>query len=160
MSVDLGIEFTRSQTWKSLRGAYMPLLVAVTYFIAAQIAFFLGTLSDRIFAPFWPPNIVLFCALLAAPTRRWHYFLLAVFPAHAIAEIGVNMPPLPLLVAFATNCGVAATSAYAMQRLIGGPPWLDGLRKATVYVMTTALVRRRRSSVRRCGLFRAPLSRC
>jgi signal transduction histidine kinase len=140
MSVDLGIEFARSRSWKSLRSAYLPVMVAVIYFIAAEIAFYLGTLSDRIFAPFWPPNIVLFCALLASPMRRWHHFLLAVFPAHAIAEIGVSMPPLPLLIAFVTNCGVAATSAYAMQRLIGGPPWLNGLRKATIYVMTAALV--------------------
>src|SRR5262245_48520474 len=117
MSVDFGIESARSQYWNSLRSAYVPILVAVAYLVAAEIAFYLGTLSDRIFAPFWPPNIVLFCALLAAPMRRWHLFLFAVFPAHIIAEIRVNMPALPLLVAFATNCGVAATSAYSMQRL-------------------------------------------
>ena len=45
----------------SLRG---PIIVAVAYFIGAEIAFLIGTLSDRIFAPFWPPNVVLFCALL------------------------------------------------------------------------------------------------
>ncbi len=118
----------------------MPLLVAVAYYAAAEMAFFIGTLSDRIFAPFWPPNIVLFCALLITPVRQWPYYLLAVFPAHAIAEFGVGMAPLPLLIAFATNCGIAATNAFAMQQLIAGPPWLRSVRKATIYVVTTSLL--------------------
>ena len=41
----------------SLRG---PLLVALAYFLGAQAAFFIGTLSDQIFALFWPPNVMLF----------------------------------------------------------------------------------------------------
>ena len=43
-------------------------IVAIAYYLGAEIAFLIGTLSDRIFAPFWPPNIVLFCALLVTPT--------------------------------------------------------------------------------------------
>lgn len=140
MSVDLGIEIAGPQTTRHLRSALIPLVVAIAYFVAAEIAFFIGTLSDRIFAPFWPPNIVLFCALLITPVRQWPYYVLAVFPAHLIAEIGVGMPLLPLLVAFVTNCGIAATSAYAMQRLVGASPWLGSLRKASIYVATTALV--------------------
>src|SRR6187455_780382 len=109
------------------------LIVAIAYYLGAEIAFAIGTLSDKIFAPFWPPNIVLFCALLVTPRQHWWRFLLAVFPAHAIAELGVGMGPLQVVVAFATNSAVAATNAYAAQRFIGGPPWLDSLRKATLY---------------------------
>lgn len=46
-------------------------IVAIAYYLGAEIAFLIGTLSDRIFAPFWPPNIVLFCALLVTPPRQW-----------------------------------------------------------------------------------------
>ena len=49
---------------------YAPALVAVAYYLGAEAAFFIGTLSDRIFAPFWPPNIILLCTLLLT-AMRW-----------------------------------------------------------------------------------------
>src|SRR5215472_3536320 len=66
-----------------------PLLVAVGYYLGAQAAFAVGTLSDRIFAPFWPPNIILFCALLLVPKRQWWVYIAAAFPAHFVAELTV-----------------------------------------------------------------------
>src|SRR5690348_17080593 len=68
-----------------LRHLRKPVLVALAYFIGAQAAFLVGTLSDKIFAPFWPPNVILLCALLAAPSRDWWLYILFAFPAHAIA---------------------------------------------------------------------------
>ena len=118
----------------------MPLIAALAYYVGAEAAFFVGTLSDKIFAPFWPPNIVLFCALLLSPYRRWWLFILAVFPAHVLAEVRVGMGSLQLLVAFATNCAVAAANAAALRRMIGGPPWFGSLRNACVYVCVTAVV--------------------
>ena len=85
------------------RELHVPLIVALAYYLGAEAAFFVGTLSDKIFAPFWPPNIVLFCALLLSPYRRWWLFILAVFPAHVLAEVRVGMGAAQLLVAFATN---------------------------------------------------------
>jgi len=43
-----------------------------------------------------------------------------------------------MLVAFATNCIVAALNALAVRRLLHGPPWLADLRKASLYVLITA----------------------
>jgi len=80
-----------------------PLLVAVAYFVGAEAAFLIGRLSDMSFAPFWPPNVVLFCALLLAPERRWWIYLVAAFPAHVLAELQVGMPTAHLLVAFSTT---------------------------------------------------------
>jgi signal transduction histidine kinase len=114
---------------------YAPLLVAVAYYLGAEAAFYIGTLSDRIFAPFWPPNIVLLCALLLVPERRWWVFILAVLPAHIVAEIGVGMPPPQYLIAFATNCMVAILSAFGIRRLVGEPPWFVSLRQAFLYVL-------------------------
>src|SRR5678816_483667 len=45
--------------------------VATGYYASAQLAFFIGTLSDRIFAPFWPPNVILFCGLLLSLRKHW-----------------------------------------------------------------------------------------
>jgi len=116
------------------------IITAIAYYIGAEIAFWIGTLSDKIFAPFWPPNIVLFCALLMTPPRWWWIFILAAFPAHVAAELQVGMPTGQLLVAFATNCAVAIINAYAVQRLLVEPPWFGSIRKATAYVFITAFV--------------------
>src|SRR5215813_4674661 len=119
----------------SLRG---PLLLSVIYFFGAEVAFCIGTLSDKIFALFWPPNVILFCALLIVPQRNWWQYIAAAFPAHAIAELGVGMPMPQLLVAFATNCMVAVLNAYAVRRLVGGPPWFGNFHKASLYIVIAA----------------------
>ncbi|HEU5276679.1 MAG TPA: MASE1 domain-containing protein [Xanthobacteraceae bacterium] len=119
-----------------LRG---PLLAAVAYFVGAEAAFLVGTLSDRIFAPFWPPNVILFCVLLLAPRPRWWLYLAAALPAHMLAELQVAMPPLPMAVAFATNCAIALLGALAVRRELEGSPWLGSLKKASIYVLVTAL---------------------
>src|SRR3954462_5727696 len=88
-----------------------PVLVAALYLLGAEAAFLVGTLSDKIFAPFWPPNIVLFCALLMVPPRSWWLYVLATAPAHVIAELSVGTPASQMLVAFVTNWGIALLNA-------------------------------------------------
>jgi integral membrane sensor domain MASE1 len=125
-----------------LRGAmpafYGPLLVALAYYLGAEAAFFIGTLSDKIFALFWPPNVFLFCALLIVPERHWWRYIAMAFPAHTIAELVVGMPVPQLLVAFVTNCMVALLNAYAIRYWIGGPPWFGTFRAASTYILITA----------------------
>jgi signal transduction histidine kinase/integral membrane sensor domain MASE1 len=116
-----------------------PLITAVAYYTGAEAAFFVGTLSDKIFAPFWPPNVVLFCALLFAPMRTWWLFLAVAFPAHVLAELHVGMDMLQLLVAFATNCIAAAASAFAIRWILGAPPWFRSLRSACLYVLIATI---------------------
>src|SRR5262245_15491411 len=115
-----------------------PLFVAIAYYLAAQVAFSIGTFSDRIFAPFWPPNTVLFCTLLLVPKRQWWLYIAATFPAHAIAEIAVGMPAAQLLVAFGTNCMVAILNAVGVRWFLKHPPWFGTLRNASIYFLITA----------------------
>ena len=115
-------------------------IVAIAYYLGAEIAFLIGTLSDRIFAPFWPPNIVLFCALLVTPPRQWWIYIAAALPAHTIAELGIGMPMPQLIVAFVTNCLVAIANAFAVQHLMVEPPWFGTIRKTIIYVLITAFL--------------------
>src|SRR5262245_9435726 len=92
-----------------------PVAVAVAYWLGANAAFLVGTLSDKIFAPFWPPNVILFAALVATPVRRWPLYIIACFPAHIAAELGVGMGWLQLCVAFVTNCIVVLLSATGLR---------------------------------------------
>lgn len=123
---------------QTLRSLAAPALVAVAYYLGALSAFKIGTLTDRIFAPFWPPNVVLFCALILVPKRRWWIYIAAAFPAHLLAESKVGMPGAQLLVAFGTNCLVATLSAYGVQRFLKEPPWFGTLRNASIYLLIAA----------------------
>jgi signal transduction histidine kinase len=116
----------------------MPALVALAYYLGAEAAFVVGTLSDKIFAPFWPPNIILLCALLFTPRSRWWIFVVATFPAHLVAELGIGMGFPQLLVAYITNILVAVFGALALVRLLGNPPKLGSLRAASIYVLVAA----------------------
>src|SRR5690242_17662325 len=117
----------------SLKFFAAPLIVALAYYFGAQAAFWIGTLSDRLFAPFWPPNVILFCALLLVPKRQWWLYIAAAFPAHLLAETTVAMPAMQSLVAFASNCMLALLSAFLVLRFLAGPPWFGTLRQTAIY---------------------------
>jgi signal transduction histidine kinase len=123
-----------------LRPLQGPVLVALLYFAGAEAAFYIGTLSDQIFALFWPSNVILFCALLLVPQRSWWGYVAAAFPAHVAAEFTVGMHAPQLLVAFATNCLVVLPTAWAVRRFVGGPPWFGNWRAAVRYIVITALI--------------------
>lgn len=121
-----------------LAGLRGPVLTALAYWAGAEVAFAVGTLSDEIFAPFWPPNAVLFCALAVVPVRHWWIYVLAVLPAHVLAELSVGMSWPQIAVAFITNCALAVIAAAACRRLLGDLPWLDTPQRAGLYALVAA----------------------
>src|SRR5260221_13219122 len=139
MTADLALPQTvLLKPFRAVAPALRPLLVGVAYYCGAEAAFAIGTLT-QMFAPFWPPNVILLCALLLVPQRRWWAYVLAAFAAHLAAERGVAMPVPQLLVAFACNVAVALLNAVALRRFLTGPPWLGSLRKASLYLLITVV---------------------
>jgi two-component system NarL family sensor kinase len=124
---------------RGLATATSLILVSLSYYLAAEAAFAIGTLT-QMFAPFWPPNVVLLCTLLVVPPRKWWLFIAAVFPAHAAAELGVGMPVPQLIAAFACNVAVALLNAAGLRYFISGPVWLGSLRNVTIYVLIAVLI--------------------
>src|SRR6185312_11484157 len=112
-------------------------VLAVAYYLGAEAAFFVGTLSDKVFAPLWPPNVILLCALLFSPMRQWWLFVLAAFPAHVLAELSVGMAIPAMIVAFATNCLVAVANAAGLRLLLGDSGWFRSLRHISIYALIT-----------------------
>lgn len=117
-----------------------PLLTGVGYLVGAEVAFAIGTLSDNFFAPFWPPNTVLFCAFVFAPYRKWWVYIAAVLPVHVLVEWQVAMPAPQVIVAFATNCAVAMLNALLVKQFLINPPWLNSFPRATLFVIGTACI--------------------
>src|SRR5690348_16493895 len=114
-------------------------VVAIAYWLGAEAAFLVGTLSDKIFAPFWPPNVILLAALLTTPARHWPLYVIACFPAHVAAELGVGMGWLQLWVAFVTNCVVALLSATGLRVLFPGRFVIRSFDTALLYVLVAAI---------------------
>src|SRR5260221_13267760 len=140
MTADLALPQTvLLKPFRPVAPALGPLLVGVAYYCGAEAAFAIGTLT-QMFAPFWPPNVVLLCALLLAPQRRWWAYVLGAFAAHLAAERGVAMPVPQLLVAFACNVAVALLSAGLLRRALTWPAWLWDLPKGSLYRVCTVLL--------------------
>jgi len=88
------------------------LLVAVSYYAGSELGFFLKPAHTTI-ATFWPPSAILLAAFLLAPTQMWWVFLLAVFPAHLLAQMGGGTTFLTALGWFMANtCGPLLGAAF------------------------------------------------
>src|SRR6185503_10510669 len=73
------------------RSLRMPALVALAYYLGAEAAFVVGTLSDKIFAPFWPPNIISLCTLNFTRLSVLWDLVRGTSPIHHSAVRGVGM---------------------------------------------------------------------
>src|SRR5262249_24509371 len=149
MNSDIAVPLLLSRVRRLKVPLQGPLLVALAYLLGAEAAFYIGTLSDQIFALFWPPNVVLFCALMIVPQRDWWLYIVAAFLAHVVAERGVGMPAPQLLVAFATNCMVALLNASAVRRFVGDPPWFGNFPQGPSLLGAPRRYRSRRLGARR-----------
>ena len=112
---------------------------AASYFLGAQLAFEVGTISD-LFAPLWPPNVILLCALTLAPVRLWWLCLATTLPVHALAETMAGMHTLPWLGAYACNVALAVGGAVGLRKVVGGPPWLGSLAKSWTFLVVAIAV--------------------
>jgi signal transduction histidine kinase/integral membrane sensor domain MASE1 len=111
-----------------------PVFAAIAYYLGAETAFAIGTLTQQ-FAPFWPPNVVLLCTFLVTPRRYWPVYIAAAFPAHILAERGVDMPLAQLAAAFGCNVSVALLNAVALSAPLHGNGPLRNLRNASLYIL-------------------------
>jgi PAS domain S-box-containing protein len=86
-----------------LRPALAALSISIAYFIGAKIGFAL-TFQPHPVSTLWPPNSILFAALLLSPVRWWWFLLLAVFPAHVLTQVNAGVPFPMMLCWYISNC--------------------------------------------------------
>src|SRR5678816_2745534 len=101
----------------ALRRVCAALLVAGAYYAGAQIGFAL-TFQPHPVSTLWPPNAILFAALLLSPVRSWWFLLLAAFPAHILVQLNAHIPVSMILSWFVSNCSEALIGATALRYLI------------------------------------------
>jgi signal transduction histidine kinase len=99
-----------------LRPAVAALSVSVAYFIGAKIGFAL-TFEPHPVSTLWPPNSIVFAALLLSPVRWWWFLIAAVFPAHVLVQLNANIPLPMMLCWYISNCTEGLISASIMRYL-------------------------------------------
>src|SRR6185436_17547261 len=82
--------------------ALSMLLLCIAYYLGAKLGFLLNFPGTPL-SVFWPPNAILMAALILVPKRQWWLYLLAVLPAHLIAQWQNALPATAILGWYVTN---------------------------------------------------------
>jgi PAS domain S-box-containing protein len=118
--------------------ASLALLVFSAYYLGARAGLALTFLPNPI-SVLWPPNAIVFSALLLTPHRRWLLVIAAVFPAHLLAELQGGVPLAMVLCWFVSNVCEGLIGALVVQALVGRPLTFDNRRDVIAFVAAAAL---------------------
>jgi len=116
------------------------LALAAGYYATALLGEALGFPNAPVSA-LWLPNALVMGALLIAPRRYWWFYLLAVLPAHLVAQL-----PLPevalarVLIQYVLNCGTALIGAFSLAYFEPGVHRFDRMMPAWRLVFFGGLV--------------------
>src|SRR5215510_12270605 len=122
----------------ALRRVCAALVVASAYYIGAQIGFGL-TFKPHPVSTLWPPNSILFAALLLSPVRSWWLLLLAAFPAHILVQVNADIPLSMILSWFVSNCSEALIGALILRYFIKSEVRFDNTYHVGVFILAASL---------------------
>ena len=132
---DDGMSLRRGPDWRPVLAAAT---VGLSYYAGARIGLSL-TFMPFPLSVLWPPNALLFAALLLAPVRWWWLLVLGALPAHLLAELEANIP-LPMVLGwFASNVSEALIGALLMRRFAPVGSDLRTLRSVLMFFAATAI---------------------
>jgi C4-dicarboxylate-specific signal transduction histidine kinase len=139
--MQLGAGELASATRRSemLRAAMLLLALAFSYYLGVTIglAFTPATYPVSLL---WPPNAIVVAALLLCPPRAWVWPLLAVLPAHLLAEVSSDVPFVMAALWYVSNCSEAVVAAGLVWWLVGAPLQFDRIRHVVVYLVAAVIV--------------------
>src|SRR5580765_2734689 len=127
-------EDTSSRQTQTLRIFGAALLVGASYYLGTRIGF-AWTPSGQPISTFWPPNAILLACLLLTPVRTWWALILAVFPAHMLAQLQVGVPVSTAIGWFTTNIGEALIAALCITRVIDRRKIFDDVRGVFTFIV-------------------------
>jgi signal transduction histidine kinase len=113
--------------------------VGISYYIGTQVGF-AWTPMGQPNSTFWPANAILLAAFLLAPRRTWWILLLAVLPAHMIAQLQAGVPLWTAVGWFITNTSEALIGAFWITRLSDPKNTLDSVRGVFVFIVFGVLL--------------------
>ncbi len=117
--------------------ARLALLVFAGYYVGARIGLAF-TFDPNPISVLWPPNSILFAALLVTRTNMWWVVLVGAFPAHLLSEIQGGVPLAMVLCWYASNIAEAMIGA-GLARAICGQAKLFSTTRYTVAFIVSAI---------------------
>lgn len=121
-----------------LRPVAAALLVSAAYYAGAKVGFAL-TFKPHPVSTLWPPNSILFAALLLLPLRWWWLIVLAVFPAHLLSQLNADIPVAMLLSWFISNCSEALFGASVLRHLTKDQVKFDSMYNVGMFLLVACL---------------------
>ena len=118
-----------------LRPAIAALIVSIAYYVGAKIGFAL-TFQPYAVSTLWPPNAIVFAALLIFPKRWWWFLLLALLPAHLLVQLNANVPQGMIVCWFISNCTEALISASVLLYLTKGKVRFNITRNVAMFIVS------------------------
>lgn len=115
------------------------LLVASSYYLGTRIGS-VWTPSGQPNSTFWPANAILLAALLLAPQHIWWALLLAVLPAHMIAQLQSGVPVWTASGWFITNSAEGLLGAFFITRFTSQESLFDTVRGVLTFVLCGVLI--------------------
>lgn len=117
----------------------LAILTSLAYFLGAKLGFALTPTPFPI-STLWPPNAILFAALLLTPVNFWWLVLLTVLPAHLFVQLESNVPLLRSLGWFITNCTEALLGASLLRNSFNGTSCFDSLRGVARFLICGVVI--------------------
>ena len=108
-------------------------LVFSGYYLGTRLGLALTFLPNPI-SVLWPPNAILFAALLVVPRRLWWVVVAAALPAHLLAELEGGVPLSMVLCWFMSNVAEAAVGALIVESLVHRRLAFDRLLDVSAFV--------------------------
>ena len=108
------------------------------YYVGAKVGFALTFLPNPI-SVLWPPNSILFAALLLVPANMWWVVIAAALPAHFLAELQVGVPVSMVVSWFVSNASEALIGALSVRLLTRGPLRFGRVRDVIVFIFAASL---------------------
>lgn len=121
-----------------LRPAIAALMVSIAYYVGAKIGFAL-TFQPHPVSTLWPPNAIVFAALLIFPKRWWWFLLLALLPAHLLVQLNANVPQGMIVCWFISNCTEALISASVLLYLTKGKVRFDITSNVAMFIVSVLI---------------------
>jgi len=114
-------------------------LAGLSYYAGTRVGFAL-TPPGQPNSAFWPPNAILLAVLLLAPRKLWWALLLAIVPAHLLAQLQAGVPLSTAAVWLATNTGEALIGAFCIGHLVRPTRVFDSVRGVFIFVLLGVLI--------------------
>jgi len=109
------------------------ILVFVAYYLGARLGLALTSLPSPV-SVLWPPNAILFAAMLVVPVNLWWVVIAAALPAHLIAELQSSVPVPMVTCWFISNVTEAMIGATCVRLLTRKPLTFNTLRDVSAFL--------------------------